>query len=189
MDHFRVRRAHFMGMCGGAIVALAAAARSPERVSSLSVWHGDFDLGDTCPKTNHQRDLQALMSMATERRVSPRDIHVVLCRSMLANVPEDLAPLVLYPYATPELLFAYCKLNGNIMQTNAAQYLPLIVQPALVVTSEDDLTAHPAGSKHVAAALPHVTLQVESHGNHISLFRGMANLQQMAADFIAGAES
>jgi pimeloyl-ACP methyl ester carboxylesterase len=107
---------------------------------------------------------------------------------MLANVPEDLAPLVLYPYATPELLFAYCKLNGNIMQTNAAQYLPLIMQPTLVVTSEDDETAHPAGSKHVAAALPHATLRVESHGNHISLFRGMANLRQIAAEFIAGAE-
>lgn len=188
MDHFRVPRAHFMGMCGGALIALTAAAQSHARVSSLSIWHGDLDLGATCPKTTHQRDLQAVISMATEQHVSPRDLHRVLCQSMTANVPEDLDPLVLYPYASPELLFAYCKLNGNIMRTNAAQYLPLIAQPALVVTSEDDETAHPAGSKHVAAVLPHATLRVESHGNHISLFRGMANLRQIAADFIAAVE-
>lgn len=186
MDHFRVPRAHFLGMCGGALIALAAAAQSPARVASLSVWHGDLELGAKCSKTTHQRDLQALMAMAIEQRVSPRDLHFVLCQSMSANVPDDLAPLVLYPYASPELLFTYCRLNANIMQTNAGQYLPLIQQPALVVTSNDDETAHPAGSKHVAAALPHATLRVESHGNHISLFRGMANLQQMASDFIAG---
>lgn len=186
MDHFRVPQAHFMGMCGGALIALAAAAQAPERVSSLSVWHGDLELGSKCSKTTHQRDLQALMSMAIEQRVSPRDLHFVLCQSMSANVPDDLAPLVLYPYANPELLFTYCKLNANIMQTNAGQYLPLIQQPVLVVTSDDDETAHPAGSKHVATALPHATLRVEGHGNHISLFRGMAKLQQMASDFIAG---
>jgi pimeloyl-ACP methyl ester carboxylesterase len=188
MDHFRVHKAHFMGMCGGALIAMAAAAQQPARVSSLSTWHGDLELGPTCPKTTHQRDLQALMSMATEQRVSPRDLHFVLCQSMTANVPDDLAPLVLYPYASPELLFTYCRLNGNIMQTNATPYLSQIHQPTLVVTSEDDETAHPAGSKHAAAFLPHATLRVESHGNHICLFRGMENLLQIGADFIARTE-
>jgi 3-oxoadipate enol-lactonase len=188
MDHFGVHKAHFMGMCGGALIALAAAARQPARVSSLSIWHGDLELGSTYTKTTHQRDLQALMSMATEKRVSSGDLHFVLCQSMTVNVPDDLAPLVLYPYASPELLFTYCRLNGNIMQTDATPFLSQIKQPALVVTSEDDETAHPAGSKHVAASLPHATLRVESHGNHISLFRGMENLRQIAADFVARTE-
>src|SRR5260370_17503713 len=129
MGHFRVLRAHFMGMCGAALIALTAAAQSHARVSSLSIWHGDLDLGATCPKTTHQRDLQAVISMATEQHVIPRDLHRVLCQSMTANVPEDLNPLVLYPYASPELLFAYCKLTGNIIRTNPPQHRPPIPQP------------------------------------------------------------
>ena len=75
------------------------------------------------------------------------------------------------------------------MRTSATPCLPLIRQPALVVTSEDDDTAHPAGSKHVAAALARSVLRVQSHGNHISLFRGPEHLLELAADFIREAES
>lgn len=189
MDHFGVRSAHFIGMCGGALIALRAAAQAPDRVSSLSLWHGDLDLGSSCPKTSHQRDLQALMAMATEQRISPRDLHAVLCQAVSAHVPDDLGPSILYPYARPDLLFTYCRLNGAIMRTSAAPCLPLIRQPALVVTSEADDTAHPDASKRVAAALPHAALRVEQSGNHISLFRGPAHLLQRASDFIREADS
>jgi pimeloyl-ACP methyl ester carboxylesterase len=125
------------------------------------------------------------MAMATQARVSATGIHAVLCQSMLDSVPPDLAHLVLYPYATPELLFRYCQLNGAIMATDARKLLTGIVTPTLVVTSTDDATAHPDGSRAVAAAIPDADLLVTEHGDHISLFRGPAELLEAARSFIS----
>ena len=75
---------------------MVAAARRPERVSSLSLWHGDFELGGAAPKTGHQRNLQALMAMAARGPAGAANVHAVLYRSLLSSIPPDLAHLVLY---------------------------------------------------------------------------------------------
>jgi len=184
MDHFSVPAAHVAGLCGGAVIALAAAAAHPRRVASLSLWHGDFELGDDALKTDHQRNLQALMLMATRSRVSVAGIHAVLCQAISASTPPDLAHLVLYPYATAELLFRYCQLNGAIMGTDVRDRLSAVSQPCLVVTSEDDATAHPEGSRRVARALSGSRLLVAPHGDHISVFRRPEQLLEAAIRFV-----
>ncbi|ACU71508.1 alpha/beta hydrolase fold protein [Catenulispora acidiphila DSM 44928] len=185
MDAFELDQAHVMGLCGGAVIAITAAAAHPDRISSLSLWHGDFELGDQARKTEHQRNLQALMTMATRAKVSAAGVHAVLCRSIAASTPPELAHLVLYPYASPDLLFRYCLLNGAIMETDVRPELSAVVQPTLVVTSEDDTTAHPDGSRYVAAALPDARLHVVPHGDHISLFQGPPDLIDTASRFMA----
>ncbi|HEU5333240.1 MAG TPA: alpha/beta fold hydrolase [Actinocrinis sp.] len=185
MDHFGVASAHVAGLCGGAVLALAAAAERPRRISSLSLWHGDFEVGDDTLKTDHQRNLQALMNLAVTAPMGAAGVHAVLCQSMASATPLDLAHLVLYPYATPELLRRYCLLNGAIMQADARPWLAAVKQPTLVVTSADDSTAHPAGSRFAAAALSGARLLVLPHGDHISLFRGDPGLLDTAAGFIA----
>lgn len=187
MDHFAVAAAHVAGLCGGAVLAVEAAALRPERISSLSLWHGDFEVGDERIKTDHQRNLRALMRLAVQAGDGGANVHAVLCRSIADGAPPDLAHLVLYPYATPELLLRYCLLNGAIMDTDLRPRLPLVSRPALVVTSEDDSTAHPAGSRFVADALANARLLVLPHGDHISLFRDPAGLPDVAARFIAEA--
>ncbi|MEV6862099.1 alpha/beta hydrolase [Streptosporangium subroseum] len=184
MDHFGVRQAHLMCLCGGAVIGLAAAARDADRVSSLSLWHGDFELGPDGPKTHHQQNLKALMEMAATSPERAAAIHPVLCRTMLTTVPPGLAHLVVYPYATPELLFRYCRLNGSIMDTDVSPWLGAISRPALVVTSEDDDTAHPEGSRTVAGRLSDATLNVRPHGDHISLFEAKPELMELAIRFI-----
>lgn len=185
MDHFGVDRAHVAGLCGGAVIAVSAAAGHPERVGSLSLWHGDFELGDERLKTDHQRNLRALMELAAQTEAGAAGVHAVLCRSIAATVPPDLAHLVLYPYADSALLFRYCRLNGAIMGTDLRPVLAGVGQPTLVVTSLDDTTAHPAGSRFVAAALPSARLRVVPHGDHISLFRGPSESIDAAARFAA----
>lgn len=184
MDHFGVKTAHLMGLCGGAVIALAAAARHPERVSSLSLWHGDYELGAACPKTNHQHDLKALLGIAGGDRTSAVAMHSVFCRSMLRNPLPDLAHLILYPYATPEWLYRYSRLNGSIMDADVGSLLDKVGCPTLVVTSEDDDKAHPAGSRQAAARLANATLCVEPHGDHISLFNAEPSLKAIASRFL-----
>ncbi|RCG27058.1 alpha/beta hydrolase [Sphaerisporangium album] len=189
MDHFGVGRAHLMCLCGGAVIGLAAAHRdaaggSAARVGSLSLWHGDFAGVAAAEKTSHQQNLAALMKMGAEGPDRAAAIHPVLCQTMLSAVPPDLAHLVVYPYATAGLLFRYCRLNGTIMETDVTPWLEELRLPVLVVTSTDDRTAHPDGSKVVARTLPDATLHVRQHGDHISLFKGDADLMCLVGDFI-----
>jgi pimeloyl-ACP methyl ester carboxylesterase len=106
----------------------------------------------------------------------------------LTNTPAELAHLVLYPYTSPELFYRYCRLNGTLARTDVEQYLARVKQPTLVVTSEDDETAHPQGSRQVADGLRNGRLRVEPHGDHSSLFRAGNPLMQVAVDFIAQAK-
>jgi pimeloyl-ACP methyl ester carboxylesterase len=188
MDHHELASAHIMGLCGGAVLALQAAATRPQRVSSLSLWHGDYELGAGCPKTPHQHNLKLLMAMAKESREDAAAINAALRATAMAAVPIEVAHLVLYPYLNAELFYRYCALTEAIMGTDVTALLATVHQPTLVVTSEDDTTAHPAGSHRVAASLPRAVLRVEPHGDHISVFGASSRLQHMLIDFLADTE-
>jgi pimeloyl-ACP methyl ester carboxylesterase len=184
MDHFGVQQAHLMGLCGGAVVAVAAAAKRRDRVRSLSLWHGDYELGSACPKTKHQKDLQALMAVVASSQLQADQIHQMFSHNILKNFRKDLAHIVLYPYANSQLLHRYGRSNGNIMQTNVSSLLSQVRQPSLVVTSDDDNTAHPAGSMFVAERLANAQLQMERHGDHLSLFDARSHVTEAASRFL-----
>lgn len=186
MDHFGVERSHATALCGGAVIALAAAATAPDRISSLSLWHGDYELGQDAPKTQHQRDVQMLMTMAGRGRAQATGLQKMFRRpSVLAKIRADMAHHVMYPYANGELLYRYGRLNGAIMDHDCRSLLERVVQPALVVTSHDDHTAHPEGSRYVAGKLPRAELYMGEHGDHLTLFEAESRLGDLAAAFIA----
>jgi pimeloyl-ACP methyl ester carboxylesterase len=161
-----------------------AAAADPARITSLSLWHGDFELGARCPKTEHQRNLKALLDMGAAGREDAATIHSALQATAMAVVAPDVAHVVVYPYVTSELFFRYCRLTGAIMGHDVTPVLNRVTQPVLVVTSEDDRTAHPAGSRAVAARFPAGTLHVEPHGDHLSVFAADAPLPDVLSAFM-----
>jgi pimeloyl-ACP methyl ester carboxylesterase len=154
-------------------------------VSSLSLWHGDFELGPSCPVTKHQKDLKAFMRAAAAGRRQAEQLHRLFSQNTLKNFREDVAHLVLYPYANPELLYRYARSNGNIMETDVTALLEKVPHPAVVVTSHDDTTTHPEGSRRAAALLPGAELQMIAHGDHLSLFNAGAEVAEIAKSFLA----
>ncbi len=184
LDHYGVCSAHVVGLCGGAVIALAAAASQPARISSLSLWHGAYAFASGCPRTRHQHDLIELMAIAAHSRVAARSVQAAFCQMALISTPTELAHLVLYPYVDPELFYRYCRLNGQLATTDVEPFLRGVNQPTLVVTSEDDDTAHPQGSIQVADGLSNARLRIEPHGDHASLFLADNTLMQVAVDFI-----
>lgn len=184
LDHFSVGKAHLMGLCGGAVIAVSAAAARPERIASLSLWHGDFELGPGCPKMKHQKDLKAFMQFAALGRVQAGQLHKMFTQNTAKTFRDDWAHVVLYPYANSELLYRYAQANGNIMETNVTPLLPQVVQPALVVTSEDDTTTHPDSSRRVAELLPNARLHVMAHGDHLSVFHAGPDITELALEFL-----
>ncbi|WP_331744455.1 alpha/beta fold hydrolase [Streptomyces mirabilis] len=186
LDHHGVKRAHAVGLCGGAVIALAAAAEHPERIMSLSLWHGAYGFAaDDYPTTSHQAGLIELMTAAARDRAAARAVHAAFCQAVLTSTSADVAHLVLHPYASPELLYRYCRLNTGITGTDVEPLLPRVPQPTLVVTSKDDDIAAPLGSKRVAGGLPNGQLLVEEHGDHISVFNADDLLLSKAERFMS----
>ena len=184
LDRYGIAQAHVMGSCGGATIALAAAALRPERISSLSLWHGAFDLGSDAAKTEHERNLIALLKMAAADRASASAIRSLLCQRAGANVPADVTHLMLYPFAHDELMYRYAVMNGALLAKDVRPLLSQVRQPTLVVTSQRDTTTHPEESIRVAERLTGATLHVEPEGDHLSHFRAEAGATQLAASFL-----
>ncbi|MFJ9949624.1 alpha/beta fold hydrolase [Kitasatospora sp. NPDC091207] len=183
LDGFGIDHAHALGLCGGAVIALAAASRS-DRITSLSLWHGDYELGDEAPKTTHQRDIESLLAMVARGRSQAAGMHRLMSRpGTLEALRPDIAHYLIHPYATPELLYRYGLLNGAIMSADCRRLLDA-PQPALVVTSDRDSTAHPAGSAYVARHLPRAELRTLPDGDHLTAFDAGGELVALARQFL-----
>lgn len=184
-DELATGPVHVMGICGGAAVALAAAAQRPDRVASLSLWHADLELGGDAEKTDHQVNLRALLDLGGESRDTAAWLREKLTSGPMTGVPERIGPLVVRPYATTELFYRYAKLTAATMHWDSRPSAAGMSQPCLVVTSEDDDTAHPAGSRRLAEIVPGARLVVAERGTHLDAFRATPEQVCSLTSFLA----
>lgn len=184
-DELATGPVHVMGVCGGAAVALAATAQRPDRVASLSLWHADLELGGDAEKTDHQVNLRALLDLGCESRDTAAWLREKLTSGPMTGVPERIGPLVVRPYATTELFYRYAKLTAATMHWDSRPSAAGMRQPCLVVTSEDDDTAHPAGSRRLAEIVPGARLVVAEHGTHLDAFRATPEQVCSLTSFLA----
>ncbi|MNQ51324.1 putative aminoacrylate hydrolase RutD [compost metagenome] len=144
---YKLKRAHLIGICGGAPIAIAAAAVCTNRITSIFVLHGDLNFGPETPRTPFQRQFQSLLSEASTSLKHAAEVHsLFMDPAMLFRVPTELAPFILYPYADVGLFHRYAKINFALMAydaTAAAQQLEL---PMLIVANGKDRMTHPGAS-------------------------------------------
>ncbi|UZE09337.1 alpha/beta fold hydrolase [Pseudomonas sp. B21-053] len=185
MDHFELHSAHLMGICGGAAIVLCAAAVHGERAQSLSLWHGDYNLGDESLRTPHQQNFEWLMETATQDRAEAQDLQAMFVdQKTLATTPEPIAHTVLFPYVNPELFYRYARLNDALNKTELLPILPQITVPTLVVAGDSDSTTHIGGSRLIAQSIEGATLHIEKDGSHLAFFERAAESKRTAFEFI-----
>lgn len=175
---------HVLGLCGGAGLALAAAAHRPDRIRSCSLWHADLELGDEAPKSDHQVNLRALVDLAGESRDTADWLRTKLVSGPMTGVPERIGPLVVRPYATSELFYRYARLTAATVHWDCRETAAALAQPCLVVTTEDDATTHPAGSRRFASIAPRAELVVAGHGDHLDAFRAGRDQVDLLESFL-----
>lgn len=185
MEQLTTGPVHVMGICGGAAVALAATAQRPDRVSSLSLWHADLELGTEARKSDHQINLRELVDLAGESRDTAAWLRDRLTSGPMTGVPERVGPLVVRPYATTELFYRYARLTGAAMHRDSRQTATAVGQPCLIVTSADDNTAHPAGSRRLAEIMPDARLVMTDHGTHLDAFHATDTQVSYLTSFLA----
>ncbi|MGF6400782.1 pimeloyl-ACP methyl ester carboxylesterase [Pseudomonas frederiksbergensis] len=185
MNHYQITTAHVMGICGGAVIALSAAAAHSTRVKSLSLWHGDYNLGDDTLRTQHQQNFEWLMEAAALDRNEASDLQALfLDQATLATIPESIAHAALYPYVNPELFYRYARLNDALNKTELQSRLAQISVPTLVVAGDADETTHIGGSRHIAQSISDATLHVERNGSHLAFFESTQRSKQTAFRFL-----
>ena len=185
MQHFKVSGAQVMGICGGAVVALAAAARPGDHVRSLSLWYGDYPFADADLRTRHQANFEWLMEAASQTRDDARGLQgMFVDPATLATTPAEIAHLSLYPYVNAELLYRYARLNDALNKTDIMAWLPRVTAPTLVVTGDSDETTHAGGSVFVADRIADAQLHVEPGGSHTAFFGKPAPLVALAHAFL-----
>lgn len=185
MDSYGVEKAHLMGICGGAVIALCAAARFPSRVRSLGLWYGDYNLSDPGLRTRHQQNFEWLMEAAAQGREPASDLQESFAdQATLAAIPDRIAHLALVPYTNPESMFRYAKINDALNKKSLLPLLSQIAVPSLVVTGDSDETTHRGGSAFVAGRIAGSELHVEAGGDHQKLFDLPQGSQDLAMRFI-----
>ncbi|MBA1228934.1 alpha/beta hydrolase [Pseudomonas viridiflava] len=185
MEHFGHESAHVMGICGGAAIALYAAAKHDDRVRSLSLWHGDYNLDDDSLRTAHQRNFEWLMEAAASDRSEARDLQALFVdQATLVTTPEPIAHVALFPYVNVELFYRYSRVNDALNKTNINTLLSGIDVPTLVVAGDSDQTTHIGGSRHIAQSVEGARLHIEKNGSHLAFFEHSTRSCAAAFEFM-----
>lgn len=164
---YGAERVHLIGVCGGAPVALAAAARLGARTASLTMLHPDLNFGPGVTRTPFQTQFQGLLAGAGRSPDRAEEVlSMFLDPNMLFGVPPRLAPFVLYPYGDLELFHRYARLNDALMAYDARQAASAAPSRTLIVTSRTDRMTHPDTARHLHELVPGSTLEERPTGSH-----------------------
>lgn len=187
MDHCGVRRASVMGHCVGVVVALQAALAAPERVSSLILAHGNYGRS-TCPRTEGEENFAHAMSWAGRSRTKAAQLRrVFLNPQAIVGIDREFGHLTLFPYASDELLYRYGRLCCGLLETDLWDRIDRVDQPALVLSGEKDVTAHPESSRQAGARLRRGKVHIEPQGEHRCLLTARSSLWQRVVQFLGPA--
>jgi pimeloyl-ACP methyl ester carboxylesterase len=183
--HFNKENMHIFGMCGGAILTMQSLTTFPKLFTSASVWHGDYNWRDNSILTIHQKNIKSTMMMAYEGLEEAAGIRELICTPRtIKTLPPHLACVMMYPFIDEKLLYVYSKINENIMAYDSNMIVDDIQQKLLVVTSEEDTTAHPGGSIRLSERLKDHTFYQRKKGNHATLFDAPEELQQVFTEYV-----
>lgn len=199
MKYVDVSSVHLVGWCTGAFVALKAALRDDSMVRSLILLNGAYNVQEA-PETDFQVNMRTVMPrVAKDRRYAAFFHRSIFLRADVASThgdmereaytqfntilgatDHDLVHLTSIPFQNVESLYRYGKLISQFIAESCSDWVNKIRQPALVLTGDQDCTAHPEGSRYVAARLPNARLVVYPAADHFALYRE----ERVSADIV-----
>ncbi len=164
LDHLGLDRIALGGLSMGGYVALAFAARYPERLHALLLL-------DTHPKADPPEVRRARADQAARvRKSGPEAVIDELMNRLVGE--RDVDPEVVA--LTREMILGTSRdgmvgaLEGMASRPDSTPGLAAISCPTLVVVGSDDTIAPPAMAREMAAAIPHAELVEIPGAGHLS---------------------
>jgi thioester reductase-like protein/pimeloyl-ACP methyl ester carboxylesterase len=185
----RVDKCHVLAWCTGPKVALELNARLPGCLESLVFLTACFKglpNVESC-ETDYERHMDVICRTLDQRPEVASAIMDILKRvitekstsqarggdgydarvdQVLAMVPEDIKPLVLEPFLTPDNVVSYARQLLSFWAHDSSDRLPCGEPPLLLVAGELDNIASPRISREVARRAPGAVYAEIAGGSH-----------------------
>jgi 3-oxoadipate enol-lactonase len=172
LDHLQVARVHVAGASFGGEVAIAVAARAPERIEKLTIITATERTTDEM--RNAAREARELAEQAADgnrqsaERLFLRVLTDTWSEPWLAEQPADFIPsrvrqLVMLP---PGYFAGAAKLLGILESLDLTADLARVTAPTLVIGGEGDRIFPAEHSRAIARAIPNARLEILSGTGH-----------------------
>lgn len=173
MDHLDVERAAVAGLSMGGYVAMALAARAPERVTRLIL--ADTRMTADTPEGRAGRD-----KMKTDvERSGPRAAADAMLPKLIGETTKvdqpDLADAVRHLIEMNRAEAITGAIDALKSRPDRTEALSRVTVPSLVICGAEDVITPPADSEAMARTIPGARLELIERAGHLS------NLEQPAA--------
>ncbi len=166
LDHFKVARAHLVGLSMGGLIAFDFHALHPDRVATLTIC--DSMPGMTGLTDEGRREFIRIRQEPLLGGKEPRDIAPAVARTLVGKSaqPGSFERLV----ASMSALHKESYLKAIVATTHYARKLDLesIRVPTHIVVGDEDTLTPPALSRSMAARIPGAQLTVIKGAGHLS---------------------
>lgn len=183
LDHLGLDRIALGGLSMGGYVALAFAARYPERLAALLLL-------DTHPKADPPEVRRARADQAARvRKAGPEAVVDELATRLVGG--RDIDPQVVA--LAREMILGTSRdgmvgaLEGMAARPDSTPGLAAISCPTLIVVGSDDAIVPPAMAREMAAAIPHAELVEIPGAGHLAPLERPALVNAALTRFLAGA--
>jgi len=181
LDHLGLERVMLGALSMGGYVALAFAARYPERLRALFLL-------DTHPKPDSPEARRARAEAAARvRRAGVSELVDEQMEKLVGtrDVAPDVVALTRQMILDMSVEGMVGSLTAMAARPDSTPVLPLIPCPTLVVVGSDDAIASPAMAREMAAAIPGAELVEISGVGHLAPLEKPAAVNAALRDFIA----
>ena len=166
LDHFKVARAHLVGLSMGGLIAFDFHASHPERVATLTIC--DSMPGITGLSEEGRREFIRIRQAPLLNGKEPRDIAPTVAKTLLGKSPR--------PGSFERLVASMSALHKDLYlktieaTTNYARMLELekIRTPTHIVVGDEDPLTPPALSRTMATRIPGARLTIITGAGHLS---------------------
>lgn len=174
LDHYGIDKAHMVGWCSGAQVALAFAARHQARVHSLALISGMFLLPHEVPQSDYFRKLTAILGQVSKSRGRAALYCTMNAENdsdgLMADVDPRVRELAGAPYREPEALYRFANMGMRLMEESPVVPGEDFDVPVLMLVGDADWNVVPETSVAMARLLKDAPLLHFDGGDHYILY-------------------
>lgn len=166
-----VRKCVVVGYCSGAGIALGAANRYPQRISSLVLVHGEYALlDDPEHSTQFAREIDSLLGMANRSENQLQRIYEKIMEERLD--PGDSRPEGIdLPYSKLSYLRRYSQNYRSYKKADFKKLASFVTHPTLLMTGKRDVQANVASTVAIEKVMPNSMLHIDDDADHYGILR------------------
>lgn len=193
----QIPRAHVVGWCTGAQVALRFASERPQQVQGLVLLNGCYTLPASVPVSPYRELVRELMREVAAQPEFAQAYYALIygkqgmrqagtragsdtVSNVLNYTDPDLLHLTSAPFQSPEALYRYAVMVTRFNEEPLHAWTRGVSGSTLVVTGSQDTIAHPQESRSLAEMIPGARCLELPQGNHFSLYHDAALRAELA---------